>query len=115
MCINAFKNRTLDIVNNNVDWHICISVNVVTAYFTYVFSVDDAAAKKHALSFVQWIRTWSNRTFTTGLSSERNSEEKENILDEMFRRLVDQVAIAPADRGYNRVDHFVTVAKIGEV
>ncbi|KAK2171992.1 hypothetical protein NP493_1006g00035 [Ridgeia piscesae] len=76
---------------------------------------DDAAAKKHALSFVQWIRTWSNRTFTTGLSSDRNSEEKENILDEMFSRLVDQVAIAPADRGYSRVDHFVSVAKIGEV
>ncbi|KAK2150677.1 hypothetical protein NP493_2734g00002 [Ridgeia piscesae] len=46
---------------------------------------------------------------------ERNSDEKAKLLDEIFERLVDQVAIAPADRGHHRVDQFVTIAKTCEV
>ena len=81
----------------------------------HVFFVDNTEARKHALSFVKWIRTWANVTFAKGLSSERNSDEKAKLLDEIFERLVDQVAIAPADRGHHRVDQFVTIAKTCEV
>ena len=84
-------------------------------YMLLVFFVDKTAARRHASSFVQWIRTSANMTFAVGLSSERNSHEKAKLLDELFARLVDQVAIAPADRGSDRVDQFVTIAKIGEV
>ena len=52
--------------------------------------------------------------FTIGLSSQRNVEERKQILDELYSRLVDEVEKAPADRGYIRVDIFVTVAKTGE-
>jgi len=48
-----------------------------------------------------------------GLSSERTSDEKAKLLDELFGRLADQVAVAPAERGEERVDHFVTIAKTG--
>ena len=79
----------------------------------HVFFVDKTAARKHASSRMQGIRTWANVTFANGLSSERNSDEKAKLLDELFGRLVDQVAIAPADRGHDRVDHFVTIGKTG--
>ena len=78
-----------------------------------VFVVDKTAARRHASSFAQWIRTWANVTFAMGLSRERNSDEKAKILEEFFERLADQVAIAPADRGHDRVDHFVTIGKTG--
>ena len=80
---------------------------------SHVFFVDKTGARKHASSFVQSIRTWSNVAFAMGLSSERNSDEKANLLDELFRRLVDQVAVAPADRGHENVIHFITIAKAG--
>ena len=79
----------------------------------HVFFVDKTGARKHASSFVQSIRTWANVTFAKGLSSERNSDEKAKLLDELFDRLANQVAIAPADRGHDRVDQFVTIAKTG--
>ena len=79
----------------------------------HVFIVDKTVARKHASSFVQSKRTWANVTFAKGLSRERNSDEKAKLLDELFGRLVDQVAIAPADRGQDRIDHFVTIAKTG--
>ena len=62
---------------------------------------------------MQGIRSWANVTFAMGLSSERTSDEKAKLLDELFGRLADQVAVAPAERGEERVDHFVTIAKTG--
>ncbi|KAI0212239.1 hypothetical protein LSAT2_002854 [Lamellibrachia satsuma] len=76
---------------------------------------DSATARIHAVSFVQSIRAWSNRVFATGLSNQRNVEERKKILDELYCRLVDEVAKAPADRGCSRVDDFVIVAKTGDV
>ncbi|KAI0220000.1 hypothetical protein LSAT2_028461 [Lamellibrachia satsuma] len=72
---------------------------------------DSVAARAHAVSSVQSIRTWNNRIYANGLSKERTVEERKKILDELFRRLVDQVAMAPAERGTELVEHFVTVAK----
>ena len=93
----------------------CVIVSPLKTLHVACFFVDKTRAKRHASSFVQWIRTWANVTFAMGLSSERNSEEKAKLLDELFDRLADQVAIAPADRGSDSVDQFVTIAKIGEV
>ena len=80
-----------------------------------VFFIDKTAARKHASSGVQTIRTWANVAFAKGLSRERNSDEKAKLLDELFERLVGVIALAPADRFYNRIDHLVTIAKTGEV
>ncbi|KAJ7378003.1 hypothetical protein OS493_025319 [Desmophyllum pertusum] len=38
--------------------------------------------------------TWSNSTFTSGLSDSRSLEEKANIVDEFFKRYENQVAKA---------------------
>ena len=76
---------------------------------------DSAAAKAQAVSSVQSMRTWNNRIFANGLSKERNVDERKAIVDELFRRLVDQVAMAPADRGSELMEHFVTVTKTGQV
>ena len=85
-------------------------------YFLLFHNVDDyATARIHAVSFMQSIRIWSNRTFTTGLSRERKVEERKRIIDELYNRFADEVAVAPADRGNNHVDLFVTVAKTSEI
>jgi len=72
---------------------------------------DDSAARNHAEQVVQFIRSWNNRIFANGLSRARTTEERERILDELYRRLVEQVAMAPADRGNDITEHFITVAK----
>ncbi|KAI0221600.1 hypothetical protein LSAT2_027098 [Lamellibrachia satsuma] len=74
-----------------------------------------AAARAHAVSIVKCIRTWSNRIFTTGLSKERNLNERKKILDELYSRLVDLVAQSPGDGCYDYFYIFVTVAKTGEL
>ncbi|KAI0227875.1 hypothetical protein LSAT2_021635 [Lamellibrachia satsuma] len=74
---------------------------------------DSAAARSHAVSFVQSARTCTNRIFVTGLSKERNVKGRERILDEFYSRLVDQVAMAPADWGIDAAVYFVTAAKTG--
>ena len=85
-------------------------------YFLLFHIVDDSAtARTHAVSFMQSIRTWSNRLFTIGLSRERKVEERKRILDELYSRFVDEVVVAPADRGSDQFDLFVTVAKTSEV
>lgn len=38
-------------------------------------------------------------------------EERNRILDEYYRSLVDQVAKVPAEGGYDVVTHFIAVAK----
>ena len=86
-------------------------INCLFGFFRFVD--DPAAARAHAISFVQSTRTWSNHIFATGLSKERNVEDREEILDEFYRRLVDQVAMAPAEWGIDIAVHFVTVAKSG--
>ena len=90
---------------------------MISFYYFLLFHIVDesATARTHAVSFMQYLRTWSNRTFMTGLSRERKVEERKRILDELYSRFVDEVAVAPADRGNNHVDLFVTVAKTSEV
>ncbi|KAI0229749.1 hypothetical protein LSAT2_019817, partial [Lamellibrachia satsuma] len=72
---------------------------------------DSAAARAHAVSFGQSVRTWTNRIFVTGLSKKGNVKERERILDEFYRRLTDHVAMAPGDWGTDVFEHFVTAAK----
>ena len=90
---------------------------MISLYYFLLFHIvdDSATARIHAVSFMQSIRTWSNRLFTIGLSRERKVEERKRILDELYSRFVDEVAAAPADRGSDQVDLFVTVAKTSEV
>ena len=61
------------------------------------------------------IRTWNNRNFAKGLSRERPAQERTDILEMLYGRLVDIVAKAPAERRYDIVEHLVTVAKEGGV
>jgi len=41
-----------------------------------------------------WIRRWSNATFIDGLSNSRSAEDKEKIVDELFKRYEMGVASA---------------------
>ena len=79
------------------------------------FVDNSAAARKHAVAFVQAIRTWNNRNFAKGLSRERPAQERMDILEMLYGRMVDIVAREPSERRYDIVEHLVTVAKEMEV
>ena len=124
----SYYSHNLSIHQNHIPRLRCMPAVLLAIQYMYVHlmirfcyillfhNVDDSAtARTHAVSFVQSIRAWSNRIFATGLSNQRNVEERKKILDELYCRLVDEVAKAPADRGCSRVDNFVIVAKTGEV
>ena len=79
------------------------------------FVDNSAAARTHAVAFVQAIRTWNNRNFAKALSRERSAQERMDILEMLYGRLVEVVAREPAERRYDMVEHLVTVAKEMEV
>ena len=92
----------------------CFFYNKVLLFSVVPFVDNNKTARDNALSFVHSLRTNSNRMLAIGLSRERNVAKRKKILDELFRRLDDKVAMAPADRGLPYSDH-VDVAKTGEV
>ena len=118
---HSFQNKTHSyqhIVLNygcNVRYNMFRTVQMYMIISIFFFLQGKAAARAHAVSIVKCIRTWSNRIFTTGLSKERNVNERKKILDELYSRLVDLVAQSPGDRSYDYVNLFVTVAKTGEL
>ena len=46
-----------------------------------------------------------------GLSDSRSSEEKEKIVDELFRRYEDEVAKCPEDHGLDFVNAYMVIEK----
>ena len=118
---HSFQNKTHSyqhIVLNygfNVRYNMFRTVQMYMIISIFFFFLQGkAAARAHAVSKVKGIRTWSNRIFTTGLSQERNVNERKKIIDELYSRLVDLIAQSPGDGGYDYVYLIVTVAKTGE-
>ncbi|XP_031573757.1 uncharacterized protein LOC116307623 [Actinia tenebrosa] len=65
----------------------------------------------HAKRFVCSLRAWSNGTFMSGLSNCRSSEEKSNIVDELYRRVENEVAQHPEYYGIDRVQVYMVIEK----
>jgi hypothetical protein len=60
--------------------------------------VDDR--KTWAQAVIQQHRCWSNSSFIKGLSAQRPESEKVALVDEMYRRLEDEVAATQDPREF---------------
>lgn len=71
--------------------------------------------KMDARSFAEWyvptLRTWSNYTFLSALSSDRSSSERDDLVDELFKRYTDTVAASPEEHGMDYVHSHVRIKK----
>lgn len=67
--------------------------------------------KEYAQSYVPNIRRWSNATFMEGLSDSRSNEEKEKIVDELFKRYENDVAKRPGDHGLDFISAYMVMKK----
>merc|ERR1711990_14410 len=76
---------------------------------SYAFASD---ATGHASNYVPTTRTWSNSTFVAGLSNNRSTEEKEALVEEMFRRYEARVAVAPLDHAMDYTHAYLHVEKM---
>ena len=82
-----------------------------TLSFLLTSSDDPGAAKAHAKWYVPTTRTWSNSVFRSALDSSRSEAEKDEIVDEMFRRYEADVAVAPQDHGMDYIHAHIHIQK----
>jgi hypothetical protein len=68
-------------------------------------------AKAHAAWYVPTLRTWSNSTFLSALSSTRSEAERAAVVDELFRRYEAEVAAAPELHGMDYVHCYMHIEK----
>mmetsp|Transcript_6788 Transcript_6788/g.15027 ORF Transcript_6788/g.15027 Transcript_6788/m.15027 type:complete len:382 (-) Transcript_6788:349-1494(-) len=75
-------------------------------------SAGGSDALAHAKWYVPTLRTWSNSTFTSGLSAERPAAEKAALADELFQRYEQEVAAAPELHGMDYVHCYMHIEKV---
>ncbi|MEC8484151.1 MAG: hypothetical protein VXY99_10045 [Pseudomonadota bacterium] len=57
-------------------------------------------------------RTWSNSTYMNGLCDSRTSEEKAELVDELFHRYVDKVAKDPSSHAMDYVHSYAIIERV---
>ena len=65
----------------------------------------------YATSYLPTLRTWSNSTFISGLSEDRDNEEKKMIVDQLFDCYFEDVLNDPTLHGMDYVHGYATFAK----
>jgi SAM dependent carboxyl methyltransferase len=68
-------------------------------------------AEEFARAYIPTLRSWSEPTFLSGLSSTRRPEERARIVDAFYQRYQDLVADAPAGHGMDYVYIYLVCAK----
>lgn len=91
---------------------ISIETKVVPCPYREKWLKNGGDPKEHARWYVPCTRTWSNATFVSALSDSRTSEEKANIVEELFQRYEKEVAKRPEDHGLEHVHAFMVIEKI---
>ncbi|XP_068686578.1 uncharacterized protein [Montipora foliosa] len=91
---------------------ISIETKVVPCPYREKWLKNGGDPKEHARWYVPTTRTWSNATFVSALSDSRTSEEKANIVEELFQRYEKEVAKRPEDHGMDYVHAYMVIEKI---
>ena len=82
--------------------------------FCSSFLGNTEAARKHAKWFMKSNITWGFSTFFTGLSEKRSKEERRAVVDMLYKRFEDLVALAPQDYGDYSVHAYMHIKKVKE-
>lgn len=90
---------------------VSIETKVVPCPYREKWLKNGGDPKAHARWFIPTTRTWSNATFTSGLSESRSPEEKDAIVDKFFKLYEDLVAKHPEDHGMDYVHAYIVIAK----
>ncbi|KAJ7377998.1 hypothetical protein OS493_025316 [Desmophyllum pertusum] len=90
---------------------VSIETKVINCPYREKWLKNGGDPKAHAQRYIPAVRTWSNATFTSGLSDSRSPEEKENIVDELFKRYEHEVVKRPEDHGACHVLAYMVIAK----
>lgn len=69
-------------------------------------------AKKFAREYIPTLRSWSEPSFLSGLSTERPDEESAAIMDEFYGRYEKRVAAAPEGHGMDYVHIYLVCKKV---
>ena len=78
-----------------------------------IFAVEHIEeAKAHAKIFVPTISFWSSCVFRNGLSAMRSDQEKDDLVEQLFKRYEDVVASSPENHGMDMVHAHLHIAKV---
>jgi len=66
---------------------------------------------EYAKMYVGTLRCWSNSTFVSSLSNRRSGSEKHDIVDELYDRYVERVAVEPEAYAMDYVHHYMVIEK----
>ena len=89
--------------------------SIETAVVPCPFAEDYAkhgSAEKFAQAYIPTIRSWNESTFMAGLSSERNTAERSEIIESYYSMYQQQVAADPQQHGMGYVHAYMTIEKV---
>ncbi len=88
-----------------------VESRVVRCPFEQDFSESHGDAEKFARDYIPTLRSWSEPTFVNGLSIDRASEERAQIIDTFYGRYRDRVAASPDGHAMDYVHIYLVCRK----
>jgi len=90
---------------------VSIGTRMIPCPYKEKWLKDGGNPVEHARSFVLGFRSWSNSTFIDALSNSRSAQDKEKIVDELFKRYEMEVAKRPEDHGLDFISAYIVMKK----
>lgn len=89
-----------------------VEARVVRCPFEQAFAEDGGDPADFARDYIPTLRSWSEPSFASGLSTDRPLEERVEILDEFYGRYQAEVATSPAGHGMDYVHVYQVIEKL---
>ena len=88
-----------------------VESRVVRCPFEQAFTEDHQDPVRFSHEYVPTLRSWSEPTFASGLSTSRSAEERASIIDEFYERYRQRVEAAPQGHAMDYVHIYLVCAK----
>lgn len=91
---------------------VVLWISVTFCYFVVLLVADQQMVEDYVRDYIQSIRTFSNYTFESALSSSRTEQERVAIVNKFYQRFADEVAKSPGDHSLDTVFTIMHIAKM---
>ncbi|MEM7440891.1 MAG: SAM-dependent methyltransferase [Pseudomonadota bacterium] len=88
-----------------------VEARVVRCPFAQAFEEDGGDPADFARNYIPTLRSWSEPSFASGISTDRPGEERVEILDEFYGRYQAEVAAVPEGHGMDYVHIYQVIRK----
>jgi hypothetical protein len=91
---------------------VSAETKVTRCPYNEAFKANGTDKREAAKGIIGTMRTWSNSSFLTALSSDRPEAERKALVDELYQRYEDAIAEDPASNHMDYVHHYLVMEKV---